>query len=365
MKRVNILYLVIGLEIGGTEIQLLELLKKLDREKYNPIVCCIKKRGVLADDIEKIGIRVKSLNMESRLNLLAFPKLIGILRKERIDILHTFLFWANILGRLAGRIARVPIIISGERCINLRKKKVAILIDRLTSRWADKIVVISKAIKNTLIKREKISPEKIEVVYNGIDLSSFRIEDKREKDSIPKVGIVGRLHPDKGHRYFLEAAAQIIKKKPKVEFRVVGNGPLRKELEALSNKLELSGKVIFAGERRDILKIISSLNILVLSSLEEGLGNVLLEAMATGKPVVATKVGGVPEVVLDGETGILVPPKNSDALARAILKLLMNRALARGMGQAGRKRVEKYFNIDRMVNETEKVYNNLIQEKLV
>ena len=364
MKKVNILYLVVGLEIGGTEIQLLELLKKLDRRKYNPIVCSIKEKGIVADDIEKTDIRVESLSIRNRFNLLALPRLVKILRRERIDILHTFLFWANILGRFTGRIARVPIIISSEECINLRKKKIAILIDRLTSRWADRIVVISKAIKNTLVERERISPEKIEVIYNGIDLNSFKTEDKKEEDSIPKVGIVGRLHPDKGHRYFLKAAAQIVKKEPRVEFLIVGNGPLRKELGALSNKLGLSGKVIFAGERRDILKIISSLDILVLSSLEEGLGNVLLEAMATGKPVIATKVGGVPEVVLDGETGILVPPRNPEALAQVTLKLLTNRALAKRMGQAGRRRVEKYFTIDRMVKETEKVYNNFIKEKI-
>lgn len=364
MKRVNILYLVIGLGIGGTEIQLLELLKKLDREKYNPVVCCIKEKGVLADDIEKMGIRVESLSIRNRFNFLALSRLVRILRREGIDILHTFLFWANILGRLAGRMAQVPIIISGERCINLRKKKVAILIDKFTSRWTDKIVVISKAIKNTLVEREKISSEKIKVIYNGIDLSNFGVENKREKDSIPRVGIVGRLHPDKGHRYFLEAAAQIIKKEPKIEFLIVGNGPLRKELEALSNELGLSGKVIFAGECRDILKIISSLDILVLSSLEEGLGNVLLEAMACGRPVIATEVGGVPEVVLDGETGILVPPKSPDTLAQATLKLLMNQAMAKEMGRAGRRRVEKYFTIDRMAKETEEVYNNLVKEKI-
>ncbi len=364
MKKINILYLIIGLEIGGTEIQLLELLKKLDRKKYNPMVCCMKKRGVLADDMEKMGIKIESLNIRNRFNFLALPRLVKILRREGIDILHTFLFRANILGRLTGRMVRVPIVISSEECIKLKKKKISILIDRLTSRWADRIVVISEAIKNTLTKREKINPEKIEVIYNGIDLSSFRVENKREKDSIPKVGIVGRLHPDKGHRYFLKAAAQTIKKEPKVEFLIVGHGPLRGELEDLSNELALSDKVVFVGGRRDIPQIMSSLDILVLSSLEEGLGNVLLEAMACGRPVVATKVGGVPEAVLDGETGILVSPKNPDALAQATLKLLMNRALAKGMGQAGRRRVEKYFSIDRMVKETEKVYNNLIQEKL-
>lgn len=364
MKRVNILYLVVGLGIGGTEIQLLELLKKLNREKYNPTVCSIKEKGVLADDIERIGIKIESLSIRNRFNFLALPRLVRILRREGIDILHTFLFWANILGRLAGRITRVPIIVSGEEGINLRKKKIAILIDRLTSRWVDKIVVVSKAIKNTLVAREKISSEKIEVIYNGIDLRNFKADYKKGGKSVPKVGIVGRLHPDKGHRYFLKAAAQTIKKKPKVEFLIVGHGPLREELEDLSNELGLSDKVVFAGGRRDIPQIMFSLDILVLSSLEEGLGNVLLEAMASGKPVVATKVGGVPEIVLDGETGILVPSKNPDALAQAILKLLMNPALAKEMGRAGRRRVKKYFTIDRMVKGTEKVYNNFVKEKI-
>lgn len=364
MKKHNILYLVVGLEIGGTEIQLLELLKKLDRKKYNPMVCCMKKRGVLADDIERTGIRVESLGIRNRFNFLALPRLIRILRKERIDILHTFLFWANILGRLAGRMTRVPIVISSEECIKLKKKKISILIDRLTSKWADKMIVVSKAIKNTLVAREKISPKKIEVIYNGIDLNNFRVKNKREKDSIPKVGIVGRLHPDKGHCYFLKAAAQTIKKKPKIEFLIVGHGPLRKKLEDLSNELALSDKVVFAGGRRDISQIMSSLDILVLSSLEEGLGNVLLEALACGRPVVATSVGGVEEIIQDRVHGLLVPPKDPEALAQAILWMLKNEREAQEMAKRGKEKVEKYFTVDRMIEKTERLYDELIQEKM-
>lgn len=371
MAQINVLQLITGLDIGGAEKLLLSTARRLNSNKYRTIVCYLKGEGALSEDFEKSGIAVIALGMRHRLDFTAIIKLVRLIKKERIGLVQTHLIHAHIIGRIAAKLVGVPVIISTEHNLYNRGGKYLLLnlINRITARFTDRMIAISEAVKDSIVESGRIRASRVSVIYNGIDTNEFkRINGKREEFPINPapsvVGMVARLEPQKGHRYFLKAASQVVKDIPGVKFLVVGDGPLKEKLRTQATKLGLSRDVIFAGSRRDVPQILGALDILVLPSLWEGLSNVILEAMAAGKPVVATEVGGIPEVVKDGETGLLVPPKDPDALARAIVKLLQNKELAKRMGRAGKKRVKEHFTIERTVAQTEKLYNSLIAQKL-
>ncbi len=370
----RILYLITDLHIGGTEKILYELVTRIDRTKFNSLVCGLKSCGYYAEKIENKGIPVIVFNVANGISLLknfqAIFNLYKIMRKEKIDLVHTFLFRANFIGRIAARLVGVPIVISSIRVME-EEKKYHLFLERITSFLSDKFIVNSEALKNFVSEKMKITPEKIEIVYNGIDFMNLpKINSIIKKNELGYnkneilIGTVGRLHKQKGIEYFIEAIKIItqlpITHYPSPNFLIIGDGPERKNLESLICNLELNDKVKLLGWRTDVLEIISVLDIFVLSSLWEGTPNVVLEALAYNKPVVATRVGGVPEIIEEGVTGLLVKPANAQALADAILWVLENPEKARKMAEKGKEKVEKIFPIHRMVKETEEVYNKLI-----
>jgi glycosyltransferase involved in cell wall biosynthesis len=216
-------------------------------------------------------------------------------------------------------------------------------------------------------------PPKVFLIPNGVEIKVFTeanqslvealAQEWKIRSHTPVIGTLARLHEQKGHSYLLDAVAQLRREIPDVKALVVGDGELRPSLEQRTQALRLSDSVIFTGTRRDVPEILALLDVFVLPSLWEGLPIALLEAMAAGLPVVATRVGGVPEVVVDGETGLLVPPRDPDALSEAILTLLQDPDLRQKMGQAGQERVREYFSVERMVEETEALYERLLAEK--
>lgn len=386
----KILYLITDLNIGGTEKILYELVTRIDRTKFNPLVCGLKSYGHYAEKIENKGIPVIVFNVANGISLLknfqAIFNLYKIMRKEKIDLVHTFLFRANFIGRIAARLVGVPIVISSIRVME-EKKKYHLFLERITSFLSDKFIVNSEALKNFVSEKMKITPEKIEIVYNGIDFMNLpKINSIIKKNELGYnkneilIGTVGRLHKQKGIEYFIEAI-KIITQLPITppssalgglrragnyqlpNFLIIGDGPERKNLESLICNLELNDKVKLLGWRTDVLEIISVLDIFVLSSLWEGTPNVVLEALAYNKPVVATRVGGVPEIIEEGVTGLLVEPANAQALADAILWVLENPEKARKMAEKGKEKVEKFFPIHKMVKETEEVYEKLANLK--
>ena len=385
-ERVNILYLINSLRVGGAETALARTVTRLDKDKYNPTVCCLQTRGPVADEIEEAGIKVICLNARGKLDITVLYKLFRILKKERNAILHSYLYQANILGRVIGKLAGVPIVVCSEQSVLQSDKiidqkppemtnRLRAWLNKLTAPLADRVIAACNAVKEVTVKHVGINPEKVVIIYNGVDLDKYNVavdpwETRRRLGidiSQPVVGTVGGLRPIKGHDYLLRAASRVLHQGiGPVAFLIVGGGSNseRARLQALADHSGISSSVIFAGYRVDVEAVLSVMDIFVLPSLYEGLPNALLEAMAACRPVVATQVGGIPEVVVEGETGFLVPPRDPGALARAICVLLEDRERAREMGIAGRKRVERLFSVETMVARTEVLYEELIGEKM-
>lgn len=363
----TILYLAnSGDIIGGGQISLLGLLKRLNRGKYHPVVVC-PAVGSLYDELKRIGVETHIVRMNTlrNLNFLLWVKtinrLVQLIKSKKIQIIHSNGSRATIFGGIAARLTKTPLIWH-VRIVNSDK-----LLDRLLARLASKIIVISKAVSrrfNWLKNKE----DKIVLVYNGIDLERFKpnvgIRKVRGEISLssktPMVVTVGRLDWYKGHKYLLEAAEKIVQTLPDARFLIVGDGGYRKRLENQVKQLNLDENVIFTGNRKDIPEILAGIDLFVLSSVSEGFGRAVAEAMACAKTVVATKAGGLSEVVEDGITGRLVSPKNSTALAEAIIELLKDKKKAENMGIAGRKRVEKLFSIERNVKSIEELYEKIL-----
>ena len=375
MKKTTILYIMDTFtNLAGAEKNLYEVVTLLDKKKYKPIVYILSS-GKVIHILEQKDISTRDLGIKRIYGFKALRegiKLIKFIKKEKVKIVVTYHegsdFWGGMIAKLAG----VPVIISSRRDMGYKLKKRHIFFYKLINNFIfDKIITVSEAVKNILIEKQNILPKKINTIYNGVEINKFSKKQdilgiKKElgfKSIAPVVGIIAGLRPIKGHKYFLEAASIVLKEIPEVQFLIVGyifkNVGKDNPLE-VAKKLRITDNVVFTGERSDIPELLSVMDISVLSSLSEGFSNTILESMAAGKPVVATNVGGNPEVVSDNETGILVPPANSQMLAKAMLYLLKNKELAQKMGEAGRKRIEEFFSLKRMTENTEKLYDVLL-----
>ncbi|MBN1638050.1 MAG: glycosyltransferase [Ignavibacteriales bacterium] len=365
---INLLQLVNGFAIGGGELKLLELVKTLIEKypnKYNQIICSVGQGGPLQEEFEKLGVKVVIFPKRHRFDISLILKVARLMIKEKIDIVQTTLFYADVIGAFAAKLAKVPTVISWEvvtqPLVNRHK-----LIYNLAKRNIDYVVTVSNATKNQVIKERNLNPQKVITIHYGIDLKKFQkknCDSKRAELKIGKnekiVGTVARLTEQKGHVFLIDAATSIIKQFSNVKFIFVGDGPLKKQLEAKVVEMEISSNFIFLGFRRDIRELLSVFNIFVLPSLYEGLPNVVLEAMACSHPLVATRVDGTPELVVDGVTGLLVPPKDSNSLAQAITYLLKNENSISEMGQQGRKRVENLFSLEKQIEHFNNLYSTL------
>jgi len=371
-KPVNVLRIIPSLEMGGVERTLTSILPRLDKKKYKVYLCCLFKRDKLADTMESLNIPIIKFKMRARLDfdgkyIIGILRLAYLMKKMQIDIVHTHLYRANIAGRIAAKLAGVPVIIANEHNIDSWKKFPQKLNDRVLVEITNKIIAVSNAVKDFYINKIGIPEDKITTIYNGVDIPKFQThvdinKKKKEfgiKSSEKVITIIGRLHQQKGHCYFLKAAQIIVKKKPNVKFLIVGDGPLGSQLRDMSNDLKISKNVIFTGLRNDIPQILAMSDISVLTSLREGFSITVLESMAAGKPVIATNVGGNSEIIEHGKTGFIIQPKSPEDMALYSLNLINNQELAKRMGQEAEKRVLT-FSIDRMVRKTEDLYKDLL-----
>ncbi|MBI3988696.1 MAG: glycosyltransferase [candidate division NC10 bacterium] len=379
-EKVKIAYVIGTLDLGGAERQLVALAKGLDRSRFLPVIFCLTATGPLITDLAEAGVKTRCFGLRGlkvwRNPLRVARALLTFfadLKKEKPEIVHGLLFHAYILGTFAAKIAGVPIVIASRRSLGRFKERKwhYLVAERLANRMTDLIIANAEAVKEDVIHQEKVKLSKVRVMYNGIDPSLYDLPPDptlRASLGIPEaarvVGIVANLIHYKGHRFFLHACQAIKRKSPEVMFLLIGDGPCREVLEDLARELGLEKDVLFLGSRQDVPHLLALMDVVVLPSLEEGFPNAVLEAMAAGKPVVATEVGGVPEVIVHRKTGLLVPPKDPQALADAIIELLDDPQLALEMGRAGRERVTKEFGLDRMIREMEGLYEELIARKL-
>lgn len=363
----RILHLITELDVGGAQKALGRLLAHLNRERFAPQVACLYNGDkAVAQEIRALGIAVTDLGMTKKWRWDAFWRLYRLLRRERPKILHTWMFHANVPGRVMGRLAGVPVIISSERTMG-QEAAWRYRLNRFTHPLADRVVCVSQQVADFAADHVGIPRTNTVVIPNGVDLRTFgqslTVREARLALGLPLdeplIGTVTRLQPVKRLDVLLYAVAPL----PDVHAVIVGDGPQLARLETLSDELNLETRVRFIGHRRDVRPWLAALDVFVLPSAWEGMSNALLEAMATGLPVVATAVGGTPEVVVDGVTGLLVPPGDPDLLAQAIRQLLRDLDLRHTMGQAGRARVEKSFSIEETVRRTEELYTTLLKEK--
>jgi glycosyltransferase involved in cell wall biosynthesis len=370
-EKVKTLEFLTNFMIGGTERQVVNLARGLDRERFDLYVGCLGRSGDFLKHFEGNRIPLSEYPINSLCNYKTLQeqwKFAGHLRRNRIQIVHSYGFYSNVFSVPPARLAGVPVVIASIRDTGDPLTALQRQVQKVTCAFADHILANSHAVRDRLVK-DGFNPGKIGVIRNGIvipEQSGDRGFFQRElglPENARLIGVVSRLNPLKGIDYFLEAAAILAGRFENVFFPIVGDGIDPHYTAALKDRaarLGLGRKVIFTGFRLDISSILPDLLISVLPSLSEGLSNVLLESMAARVPVVATKVGGNPEVVEEGVTGMLVPPRDPAALADAVGTLLGNPGLAARFGASGRSRVEVHFSLDRMVQDTQRLYFDLL-----
>ena len=383
-NRIKLLKFVPNFGVGGTERQFANLALALDPSRFELSFACLRRWGKYLDVLEPWQRTMAEYKIQSLYYPHSFAQQLRLarsLRRDRIQILHTYNFYANVFAIPAAWLAGVAVIVASIRETGAYLTPMQKRVQKFVCRYADCVLVNADAVKQWLLA-QGYRREQIVVIRNGIDLSRFVTRNGsgqlRQELGLPAraplVAVLARLNQMKGIEYFLEAAAVIAGRCPDARFLIVGSNLIprddtavedvayRRALESSVVRLGLDGRVVFTGMRLDVPEILSALSVSVLPSLSEGLSNTLLESMAAGVPVVATRVGGNPEIVEEGVTGFLVPPRDPAALAKAVCQLLENPELASRFGQAGRQRVVECFSLERMVRETERLYLSLLNQ---
>jgi len=365
MNKIKIMHVVQTLDIGGLEKVVIDLVSFSNRNRFDFVVCCLSERGVFAGDLEKNGIKILFLNKRNGFDLGLVFKIASIIKKEKIDVLHTHNQRPQFYGTPAARISRVPFYIHTRHGKNDPDNYKNILLSRFFTAFTDKIVCVSDDIKRFAVNVERLQSNKLQVINNGIDISIFsgnKFEDKTFKNFIgvsqktKLIGTVGRLAKIKNQHLLISTFKDTLKSGQDVTLLIIGDGPLREELVDYSCKLGLSKKVLFLGSRKDVPQILKILDVFVLSSTSEGMSLVLLEAMAAGVPMVVTDVGGNPELIEDGKNGFLVPSENVAAMSDAICKILSDESLQRDMADYNCKKALSEFGVEKMKCEYEELY---------
>lgn len=361
MEKIKIIHIITSLPFGGAENMLLDLVGGLDPKRFEVRVATVVGSGPLEEEFQAAGVPVRVFKKKGKLGFGVIWKIKKYLRAEAPDIVHTHLFGGDTWGRFAAILARVPVIVSTEHNTNLDEGWMKRKVKKFLSFFTKKIIAVSEAVRNYSVVHDKISAKKIIVIKNGIDFGKFSSLPEKEFSDPPVVGVVGRLEEQKGHKYLFEAL-NLIKTIPWVLW-VVGDGSLKNNLERLAKDLNLRERIIFLGARRNVPEILSKIDVAVLPSLWEGLGLVILEAAAARKPIVASCVGGIPEIISDGETGILVEPGNVKSLADGLEHVLLGKVDAQKMAARAREMVREKFSVGKMVEEYEKLYDGLMVKK--
>lgn len=330
--------------------------------------------GRFSQELNKLDVQTLPVSMSRQLSFKPILQIMNIVRQNNIDLIHSQGARADFFARIGGRLAGVSNIlctvampVEGFEVSPLRKRTYR-LMDRLTEPFVRRFIVVSESARQILVAERQISTERVVKVYNGVELD--QLYPTTRKSTIRKacgigadeivVGSVGRLVWQKGFEYLLRAIPKITENQPNSRFLFVGEGPLRNRLEDLAKNLNILHKVIFTGFLADVNEVLANIDILVIPSVLEGFPMITLEAMAMQKPIVATHIPGISEQISDGEEGILVPPGDPRALAKAVLLLVKDKELASKVGNSARQRAEKNFSVEKMVAATEKVYRCIL-----
>ena len=363
--RPSVLLLGDTLNLGGTEGQFVEVACGLSRSQWEVHVSCLRAEGPLRQKLEAAGINAWSCGRGSLKPARLLPAVAGLaryLRAHQIRLVHSFDFYSNILGILGGRLARKPVVIASQRDLGDLRPTLDQRVHRLMLRFADLILVNSDAVADQVRYRGGALKERIVVIPNGVDTSRFSPASAATSRLSGRVtiGTLANLRWEKGIEDLVRAAALVHERCPEARFLIWGDGPLRSELEGLVQTCGLRGVVEFRGRTTRPEAALRELDIFVLTSLSEACSNVLLEAMATGLAVVSTRAGGNPELVEEEITGLLVPPGDSPALAKALIRLIEEPALAVELGSRALHRIRAEFGIARMLAGVQALYDHAL-----
>ena len=350
MEKTKIFHLITSLNIGGTEKYLLKIIKNLN-DRYNFSVGYLKELGPIAGEIEKLGVPVTKFG---------FFQLIKHLKKNKIQIIHTHLYRANLIGRLAAKIAGVPAIISTQQSIDDWKKIYHVWADRLTAVFCDLIIANSNTAKKLLVTREKIPENKIIVSYNGVEYKPEACS-KKNNNSIT-VGYIGRLHREKGAYLIPEIIKKVTDRNKSINFIVAGDGPEKNNIETGISNLKIDPFVKLLGWKNDLQEIYSSIDILLMPSEEESFPQVALDAMAFGIPIVASDVGGVSELVKNNETGLLIKERRPELYAEAILYLVDNPYYYKHFSENSKTKASE-FTFKKLISRLDETYKEYAVKK--
>ena len=373
-RCIRVLHLITSLDRGGAENHLLALMTHANRVEFAFETAVLCGEGELVPIFRSAGIPLHLLKARSRFDPLALGRLVRLLRKRQYDVLHSHLFRADIYGGLAvaqlGR-TRPYLVSTRHNDDRFFLNPFVGIVHYLLSARQDMIIAISDHVAHFTIATGVRSPSKVRRVYHGLgppDTRELEREGQRIRGELGVrpadflVGNVGRLAPQKGQRHLVAAMPMLLERVPTAHAVIAGGGDLEPYLRELADDVGVAERVHVLGPRRDVPALMHALDAFAMPSIWEGFGIVLLEAMAAGKPVVASRVATIPEVVVDGETGLLVPAGEAAALAEALASLALDPDLARRMGEAGRARLQRHFSVEKMVGDTELLYRELVEE---
>lgn len=372
---IRIMFIISGLNRGGAEGLVVDLVNNLDRQYFKPILCVLHS-GVLLSEVRS-DVTVFSELIKWGGDIRVLPKLIRIIQNQSPSIIDVISRDdAALWGRIAAKLAGTAIILNSEHhgrftFLQDPKRMFHHLLNRLPDFWTNAFVMVSQAQRDFFVKKG-LPPDRISVIHNGIDIKRFsfsmadRIKVRKSlglPDEAPVIGMVANFWPVKRHVVLLQAMVKVRETLPTVHCLLMGDGSLRVKMEEMAKQSGLSGAISFLGSRPDVPEILSALDVFVLTSDSESFSNVIVEAMAAGKPVVTTDCGGPQEIVEDGVTGYLVPVGHALELSKKISILLKNPELAGKMGEAGRLHAERNFGLDKMVMSRESLFLQLFRQQ--
>ena len=375
-RPINVMQLALSLTIGGTEKLVYDIVRRVDKQTVAPIVCCLDEFGHFGERLQAEGFQVYTLSRTPGIDWQLLPKLARIIEQEQVDVIHAQQyspFFYAALSVLHHRVALrkpAPKLLYTEHGIfyPYRRKFKHALLNPLLCRFADEIVAISQSLKANLVAYENFPERRIQVVYNGIELDRFArvsvdVAAKRASLGLPPqaqvIGIVARLNQVKNHPMLLRAFKRVMAQQSDAYLLMVGDGPEEAKLKALAESLQITDRAWFLGARSDVAELLQILDVYALSSFSEGTSVSILEAMASGLPVVTTRVGGNPEVVREPDTAFLVDSDNDEQMAAKLLELLRDPALREKMGRAGKARAYAEFSQEKMVSAYTAMYQKL------
>lgn len=365
---IHILYVIGSLRVGGAERHLSQLVTRLDRRRFAPAIMCFEKDGPLVAELEAQGIPVFELGLGSgdgsRWRLMwsmakATLRLAMHMRRHRYAIVHTYLYWANIVGGAAARLAGVPWLLTSRRSLGLMKDARPYMqrLENWLNRWTDLVIVNSQAVEQDCNARERNLPA-VQVVYNGVDLPDELPAQPSLSKEVATVGMVANLILYKGHHDLFEAVRQLRAQGYSLQLKLAGTGQDEAAIRAACRDHGLDDITIFLGSVQDVPAFLKGLDVFVLCSHQEGFSNAVLEAMASGCAIVVTDVGGNAEAIKHQECGLIVPPRSPSQLGQALKDLLDTPALRQQYGQAAHLRAKALFSLDHMISRYESIYES-------